>query len=264
MRVLIQSDFDKISIWAANHICQRINNFNPTADKPFVIGLPTGSSPLGVYRELIKLYKEGKISFENVVSFNMDEYVGLEEGHKESYKTFMHENFFQHVNFKPENINIPNGNASDLEAECKRYEDKIKSYGKIHLFMGGVGPDGHIAFNEPGSSLQSRTRLKTLTLDTKIANSRFFDNDISKVPSLALTVGVGTVTDSEEVMILINGHNKAQALQQAIEGNVNHMWTVTALQLHKAAIIVADEEAAAELKYGTVKYFKDIEKENLL
>lgn len=264
MRVLIQPTYAEISKWTAQYIASKINQFAPTADKPFVIGLPTGSSPIGVYKELIKLHKAGELSFANVVSFNMDEYIGLPEGHPESYRSFMEENFFKHVDMKPENINIPNGNAPDLEAECARYEAKIKDYGQIQLFMGGIGPDGHIAFNEPGSSLVSRTRIKTLTQDTIIANSRFFDNDVNQVPKTALTVGVGTIMDAKEVVILVNGHNKARALQQGVEGSVNHMWTISALQMHAKGIIVCDDEAAYELKYGTVKYFKDIEKENLL
>ena len=156
-----------------------------------------------------------------------------------------------------------NGNAPDLEEECRRYEEAIKSYGGIHLFMGGIGSDGHIAFNEPCSSLSSRTRVKTLTTDTIIANSRFFDHDINKVPKTALTVGVGTVMDAEEVMILASGHNKARAVAAAVEGSVSHFWTVSALQMHPKGIIVCDDEATYELKVGTVVYFKDIEKNNL-
>ncbi len=250
-----------MSIWTANYIIGKINAFRPSPENPFVLGLPTGSTPLGTYRELIRLHKEGKISFKNVVTFNMDEYVGLPESHPESYHSFMHNNFFDHIDILPENINILNGNATDLEAECQRYEDKIKKYGGIHLFMGGIGPDGHIAFNEPGSSLTSRTRKKNLTTDTIIANSRFFDNDINKVPKTALTVGVGTVMDAKEVIILVNGHNKARALHHAIEGSVNHMWTVSILQTHPKGIIVCDDAATDELKVGTVNYFKDIEKE---
>ena len=193
----------------------------------------------------------------------MDEYVGIPEDHPQRYHTFMKENLFSHIDVPKENINILNGNASDLEAECRRYEEKITSYGGIHLFLGGIGPDGHIAFNEPGSSLKSRTRVKTLTYDTVVANSRFFDNDVNKVPKTALTVGVGTVTDADEVLIIINGHNKARALQNVVEQGVNHMWTVSVLQLHPKAIIVCDEEATYELKVGTYNYFKDIEKNNL-
>ena len=261
MRVIIRNNYEQMSEWTANYIASKISRFNPSKEHPFVLGLPTGSTPLGTYRELIRLHKEGKVSFKNVVTFNMDEYVGIPEDHPESYHSFMYQNFFNHIDILPENINILNGNAGDLEAECQRYEDKIKSYGGIHLFMGGIGPDGHIAFNEPGSSLNSRTRMKNLTTDTIIANSRFFENDINKVPKTALTVGVGTVMDAQEVLILVNGHNKARALYHAIEGSVNHIWTVSILQTHPKGIIVCDDAATDELKVGTVNYFKDIERE---
>jgi len=260
MRLIIEPDYEKMSKWAANYVAKCINEAKPTAEKPFKLGCPTGSSPLGMYKELIALNKAGKVSFQNVITFNMDEYVNLPEDHPESYHSFMWNNFFSHIDIKKENVNILNGNAKDLEAECARYEEKIKSYGGIDLFMGGIGPDGHIAFNEPGSSLTSRTRVKTLTTDTVIANSRFFDNDINQVPKTALTVGVGTVMDAREVMILANGHGKARALAAAIEGAVSQMCTVSALQLHPKGIIVCDDAACDELTYGTVKYFKDIEK----
>lgn len=263
MRLVIQENYDQISKWAAYYAASKINQFNPSENKPFVLGLPTGSSPLGAYHHLIELNKKGLVSFKNVVTFNMDEYVGLPEDHPESYHSFMWNNFFRYVDINPDNINILNGNAPDLLAECERYEAKIKSYGGIRLFMGGIGPDGHIAFNEPGSSLTSRTRIKTLTTDTIIANSRFFDNDVNKVPKTALTVGVGTVMDAEEVMIIVNGHNKARALSHAVEGSISQMWTISALQLHKKGIIVCDELATYELTVGTYKYFKDIEKDNL-
>ena len=262
MRVIIRPDYDTVSKWAANHIAQKIIDFKPTADKPFVIGLPTGSTPLGTYKELINLYKAGKISFENVVTFNMDEYVGISEDHPESYHCFMWDNFFSHINIKKENVHILNGNAPDLKKECENYEAAIKAAGGIRLFMGGVGCDGHIAFNEPGSSLASRTREMALTQDTIIVNSRFFDHDVNKVPKTALTVGVGTVCDSDEVMILITGHNKAVALKHAVEEGISQMWTVSALQMHENAVIVCDDDATDELKVGTVKYFKDIEKNN--
>ncbi|MCD6113107.1 MAG: glucosamine-6-phosphate deaminase [Bacteroidales bacterium] len=263
MRVIIEPNYNLVSKWAANYVAKKINEFSPDEKNPFVIGLPTGSSPLGMYRELIKLYKSGKISFKNVISFNMDEYVNLAEDHPESYHSFMWNNFFKHIDIKKENVNILNGNAKNLELECFEYEEKIKKAGGINLFLGGIGPDGHIAFNEPGSSLSSRTRIKTLTQDTIIANSRFFDNDISKVPKTALTVGVGTVLDADEVLIIVNGYSKARALQHAIEGGINHMWTISSLQLHPKGIIVCDDKATNELKVGTVNYFKDIESENL-
>ncbi len=263
MRLIIQPDYSTLSKWAAHYVAAKINAAAPTAEKPFVLGCPTGSSPLGMYSELIALYKEGKVSFQNVVTFNMDEYVGLPKEHPESYYSFMWNNFFSHIDIKPENTNILNGCAEDLEAECLRFEDKIKFYGGVDLFMGGIGPDGHIAFNEPGSSLRSRTRLKALTTDTIIANSRFFDNDINQVPKTALTVGVGTILDSKEVMIIVNGHNKARALRHAVEGSISQMWTISALQLHEKGIIVCDDAATEELRVGTYRYFKDIESDNL-
>ena len=263
MRVIIEPSYDLLSQWAANYVAKKINEFDPKESKPFVLGLPTGSSPLGMYKALIELNKAGKVSFRNVVTFNMDEYVNLPEEHPESYHSFMWNNFFSHIDIRKENVNILNGNASDLIAECARYEQKIKDIGGIHLFLGGIGPDGHRAFNEPGSSLSSRTRKKELTTDTIIANSRFFDNDVNKVPKTALTVGVGTVMDAKEVLIMVNGHNKARALQHAIEEPISHMWTVSALQMHQHGIIVCDEAACEELKVGTFNYFKDIEKNNL-
>ena len=175
----------------------------------------------------------------------------------------MWNNFFNHIDINPDNVNILNGNAEDPVKECERYEEKIKSVGGIDLFLGGIGPDGHIAFNEPGSSLTSRTRVKTLTQDTIIANSRFFNNDVNLVPKTALTVGVGTVMDAKSVLIIVNGHNKARALQHGIEGGISQMWTISALQMHKHSIIVCDEAATAELKVQTYKYFKDIEKDNI-
>jgi glucosamine-6-phosphate deaminase len=263
MRVIIEPGYELVSKWAANHVAKRIKEFGPGESKPFVLGLPTGSSPLGMYKELIKLNKAGAVSFKNVVTFNMDEYVNIPQDHPESYHSFMWNNFFGHIDIPKENVNILNGNAGDLEAECANYEKKMKDIGGIHLFVGGIGPDGHIAFNEPSSSLSSRTRMMALTYDTIVANSRFFDNDVTKVPKTALTVGVGTVMDAQEVMIIVNGHGKARALRHAIEGSVNHMWTVSALQMHPNGIIVCDEEATVELKVGTVKYFKDIESANL-
>lgn len=263
MRLIIEPDYQHVSLWAANYVAAKINKARPTSDKPFVLGLPTGSSPMGMYKALIDLNKRGIVSFQHVVTFNMDEYVGLPQNHSESYYSFMWNNFFSHVDVKPENVNILNGNAADLEEECRRYEEKIKSYGGINLFLGGIGPDGHVAFNEPGSSLASRTRIKTLTTDTIIANSRFFDNDVNKVPKTALTVGVGTVLASEEVLIIVNGHNKARALYHAVEGAISQMWTISALQLHEKGIIVCDDAATEELKVGTYRYFKDIEADNL-
>jgi len=259
MRIVIKDTREETGKWTADYIMDKIRAFGPTADKPFVLGLPTGSSPMPVYEEWIRRYKAGEISFKNVVTFNMDEYVNLPEDHSESYHTFMYTNLFNHIDIPAENINILNGNASHLEKECRDYEARIKQFGGIELFLGGIGPDGHIAFNEPGSSLVSRTRVKTLSYDTIQANSRFFDNNMSKVPTQALTVGVGTVMDAKEVVIIITGFVKARAVREVIEGGVSHMWTVSMLQLHEHAIISLDEPATMELQVESVKYFKEIE-----
>ena len=262
MRVVIQEDYQKMCQWAANYIAGKIKAHKE--DRPFVLGLPTGSSPLGVYAELIKKNKAGEISFKNVVTFNMDEYVGLPREHDQSYWYFMWSNFFDHIDIPKDNVNILNGMADDLEAECARYEAKIASYGGIDLFLGGIGVDGHLAFNEPFTSLTSRTGVRLLTTDTRIVNGRFFGNDPEKVPAKALSVGIGTVMDAREVLVLIRGHNKARALAASVEGGVSQKWTCSALQLHKAAIIACDEPACGELTVDTYKYFLDIEKEERL
>ena len=205
MKLIIKNDYEAMCEWAANHIADAINAHKES--RPFVLGLPTGSSPLGVYRRLIEMNKAGKVTFKNVVTFNMDEYVGLPREHDQSYWYFMHDNFFIHIDIPAEKINILNGMAEDPEAECARYEAKIASYGGIDLFLGGSGVDGHIAFNEPFTSLSSRTGVRALTEDTLIVNSRFFGGDPEKVPKTALSVGVGTVCDSKQVLLLISGHN---------------------------------------------------------
>ena len=263
MRLIILNTREDIGKWAAYYTAKKILEFKPTADRPFVLGLPTGSTPMETYKNLIQLYKDGILSFENVVTFNMDEYLGISPEHPQSYHYFMYEYFFNHVNVKKENINILDGLTKDMKKTCHDYEEKIKSYGGIKLFLGGVGEDGHIAFNEPGSSLESRTRDKELTYDTILANSRFFDNDITQVPKVALTVGVGTLLDSEEVLIMADGYKKAAAVHHGVEGGVNHLWTISALQLHRKAIVVIDASAAVELKVKTHNYFKEIEAANL-
>ena len=263
MRIIIKKDTLEVGDWAASYIIDKIKKANPTKEKPFVLGLPTGSSPLPVYKEFVRRHKVGEISFKNVITFNMDEYVGLPENHTESYHYFMFDNLFNHIDIPRENINILNGNAKDLEKECADYESRILKAGGVNLFLGGIGPDGHIAFNEPGSSLASRTRIKTLSYDTILANSRFFDGDMKKVPTQALTVGVGTVMDSKEVLIIITGFNKARALREVVEGGISHMWTVSILQMHQKGIIICDEPATMELQVETVKYFNDIEDVNM-
>ena len=261
MKLIIKNDYEDMCQWAAQHIANAINSH--TGDRPFVLGLPTGSSPLGVYKRLIAMNKAGDITFQNVVTFNMDEYVGLPREHDQSYWYFMHDNFFNHIDIPAENINILNGMAKDLEAECVRYETKIAAYGGIDLFLGGSGVDGHIAFNEPFTSLVSRTGIRALTEDTLIVNSRFFGGDPNKVPKTALSVGVGTVCDAKQVLLLISGHSKARALRHCVEGGVDHAWTISALQLHPDGIVACDEAACGELKVDTYKYFKQIYKDEI-
>ena len=262
MRLIIQDNAQVASRWIAEYIVNRINE-KEAAGGRFVLGLPTGSTPLATYAHLIELYKAGKVSFKNVVTFNMDEYVGLPQEHPESYHSFMWNNFFNHVDINPANVNILNGNAPDLAKECAEYEAKIVAAGGIDLFLGGIGEDGHLAFNEPFSSLNSRTRVKSLTYDTLVVNSRFFDNDVNKVPKLAMTVGVATVLSAKEIVILAFGHKKAVALHNAVEGPYTHTCTASAIQVHPHGMIVCDEAATVELKVGTYRYFKDIEKDNL-
>ena len=264
MRVIIENTPANAAEWAARHVVRRIKEKAAVTDAPFVLGLPTGSTPMGMYRALVRMYEAGEVSFANVVTFNMDEYVGIPENHPESYHTFMRENFFDYVDIPAANINILDGNAPDLARECADYERRIADAGGIDLFVGGVGEDGHIAFNEPFSSLSSRTRVKTLTTDTLIVNSRFFGGDVNAVPKQAMTVGVATILSAREVLIMALGHNKARAVRHGVEGSYNHRWTITAMQTHPAGIIVCDDAAAEELRVSTYRYFKDLERGNLL
>jgi len=258
MKVVIRDNAQEASVWAARYIAAKINEKAARTSEPFVIGLCTGSTPIETYRELARLVKEGKVTFKNVISFNMDEYVGLPESHPESYHSFMHTNLFKFIDEPAENIHILNGNAPDLDAECAAYEKAIVAAGGFDLFLGGIGEDGHIAFNEPYSSLNSRTRVVDLTTDTRIVNSRFFDNDMNKVPKQALSVGVATVTDAKEVILLVMGPKKARALKDCVEGPCSHKCTASALQLHENAWIACDEAAVGELTVNTYRYFKDL------
>lgn len=234
-----------------------MNAFKPTTEKPFVLGLPTGSSPISTYKELIKRHRAGDISFKHIITFNMDEYVGIPSSHAESYHFYMYDKFFNHVDIPKQNINILDGNAPDLEKECLDYVKKISEVGGIQLILGGIGPDGHVAFNEPGSSLSSRTRIKSLCYNTISANSRFFNDNLANLPTKALKMGVGTIMDTKEVLIIIKSFKKARALREVVEGSISHMRTVSMLQMHQKGIIVCDELATMELKVETVKYFKD-------
>ena len=264
MKVIIRQNSAEGSLWAAHYIAARIKEKAARTNDPFVIGLCTGSTPIETYAELIRMVKAGELSFKNVISFNMDEYVGLPVEHPESYHSFMHKYLFDQIDEKPENIHILNGNAPDVEAECAAYEKAIVDAGGFDLFLGGVGEDGHIAFNEPFSSLSSRTRVVTLTQDTREVNARFFDGDFNKVPKQALTVGVATVLSSKEVVILAFGPKKARAIKDAVEGPMSHYCTLSGLQNHPAGTIVCDESSISEVKVSSYRYFKAVEEaENL-
>lgn len=260
MRVVIKKDYEELSRWAADYVVYRINKHKPSPKHLFVLGLPSGSTPLGMFAHLARYYKEGKVSFENVVFFGMGEYVGIGAGDKHGFQYFLWDKFLKYVNIKKEHVYFLNGLTTNFAKECANYEALIKKYGGVDLFIGGVGVDGHIAFNEPYSSLCSRTRAKTLTPSTLKANSRFFDNDVSKVPPLVLTIGIATMMEAEEVMIMACGEQKAEAVKQAIEGNITHAWPISALQQHPHGIIACEETATAKLERETVEYFKEIDK----
>jgi glucosamine-6-phosphate deaminase len=254
MRLIISDK--NVGHLAAFFVKERLLAACPTLEKNFVLGLPTGSTAIDMYKNLIEFYKKKEINFKNVTSFNLDEYVGIPEDHKESYHTFMKMNFFDHVDMDKSKINIPNGNAPDLAKEGRDYEDRIKAAGGIDLFIGGLGENGHVAFNEPHSSLASFTRDKQLDKNTVIANSRFFDNDINKVPKVAMTMGIQTIMNAKEVLLLVTGEKKALALRHLVEGAVSHTWPATALQFHRKLVVITDEAACNELTVKTYRYFK--------
>lgn len=259
MRVIIKPNYNNLAEWVATYITETINKFNPTTEKPFVLGLPTGTTPMGIYNKLIEFHKAGKISFKHVITFNMDEYVGLDKTHKESYYYYMHTHFFKHIDILPENINLLDGTVDNLQLECDNYETKINKVGGINLFLCGVGSDGHLAFNEPGSSLSSNTRVKTLCKETIISNSRFFRQQPNEVPTMALTVGLNTIMKAKEVLVVVNGIHKSLALRQCLEGSVNNTWTISLLQTHNKAIVACDKASTRELKVKTVDYFNELQ-----
>ncbi|WP_298722018.1 glucosamine-6-phosphate deaminase [uncultured Oceanisphaera sp.] len=252
MRLIPFASANQVSRWAAHYLAKRINAFAPDARRPFVLGLPTGSTPLATYHELVALHRAGKLSFRHVVTFNMDEYVGLPPEHPQSYHHFMYQNLFRHLDIKPEHIHIPDGMADDPEAECRRYEAAIRHFGPVHLFMGGVGSNGHIAFNEPMSSFDSRTHISTLSEITRQDNARFFNQDPQQVPTRALTVGLGTLREAEQVMLLVTGQHKAQALQAALEGDVSPLWPISSLRRHKDCLLVCDTDATRDLSASSL------------
>lgn len=247
MRLIVTKN--NLGAWAAHYIKDKMNNAHK---ETFVLGLPTGGTVVDMYANLKQLHKEGELSFKNAVTFNMDEYVGLPKEHPQSYHYYMHSNLFDEVDIKPENVHILNGETADPAAECASYEDAITKAGGIDLFLGGVGRNGHIAFNEPQSDFNSRTRLVDLTPSTIEANARFFDNDLNLVPKQALTVGIGTVTNAKEILFLASGKEKAEAVARLAQDGITPQWPVTVLKQHPQATLLVDVEAASLLD-GTAR-----------
>ena len=242
MKLIITSH--DLGLWAASYICTR---WQRAAKKPFTLGLPTGGTVEGMYAALSGLVHNQKMSFKDIITFNMDEYVGLPPTHEQSYHYYMQHHLFSQVDAKPENIHILDGQAADLTRECEQYEIAIQQAGGIDLFLGGVGRNGHLAFNEPGSAFDSRTRIMELTPNTRKANSRFFGYDISKVPTHALTVGIGTVLDAKELLFLASGESKAEAVARLAQGEITPACPITALKTHPNAALLIDPAAASAL-----------------
>ena len=226
-----------------------------TAKPDAVLGLATGSTPLGVYRELIRRHREEGLSFAHASAFNLDEYVGLPAGHPELYRTFIEREFTSRVDFSPGAVHGPDGLAADLDQAAFDYEVAMAEAGGIDLQVLGIGADGHLAFNMPMSSLTSRTRLKTLTTETREDNARFFDDDIDQVPRHCLTQGLGTIMESRHAIMLGFGKNKAQAIAECVEGPVAARWPASILQMHPHATVVVDEDAASQLRF--TRYYTD-------
>ncbi|MBI5662011.1 MULTISPECIES: glucosamine-6-phosphate deaminase [Ignavibacterium] len=242
MLVIIKENYQEMSTEAAKQVASLVRK------KPdCVIGFATGSTPLGLYKELIRMHKEEGLDFSKVVSFNLDEYVGLPPNHPESYHYFMWENLFKHININPSNVHIPMGMAEDIDAFCEWYEQKIIEHGGIDLQILGIGANGHIAFNEPGSSLGSRTRIKTLDEKTRMDNARFF-NSMDEVPKYAITMGVGTIMEAKRLLLLANGIKKADAIKATVEGPIMAKYPATIVQLHRYATVIIDKEAASKLE----------------
>jgi len=256
LKVIILKDYDEISKRAAKIVADEI------VKKPdMVLSLATGSSPLGLYKELIRLYKQKKLDFSKITTFNLDEYVGLSSDNKNSFYYFLAENFLNHININPKNIHLLKGVPRDFNTYCKSYEKIIKNVGGIDLQILGVGRDGHIAFNEPGSSLGSRTRVKALTEETIEDNARFFKSK-NEVPRFAITMGVGTIIEAKKIILLANGLGKADIIAKSIEGPITAEITASALQMHPNTIIVIDEKAASKLKKRSYyEYVQNMEKE---
>ncbi|MFA5689834.1 MAG: glucosamine-6-phosphate deaminase [Kiritimatiellales bacterium] len=243
MEVIIQKDAETGSRTAAKIVAQLIKK-KPDA----VLGLATGSTPLLLYKELIRMHNKDGLDFSGVRTFNLDEYIGLPADHEQSYYRFMHENFFDHINIAPENIHIPDGMTKDIPAFCAKYEKTIIAAGGIDLQVLGIGSDGHIGFNEPVSSFASRTRMKTLTQQTVADNARFFSGDESQVPKHCITMGIGTIMEARMALMLAFGAGKADAIAATIEGPVAAIMPASILQHHPVAKVFIDDAAAGKLK----------------
>ena len=250
MEVIIKKDKQLGSILGARIMADVIKKKNSA-----VIGLATGSTPLSLYNELVRMHEQEGLSFSRVTSFNLDEYVGLGKEHKCSFISEMHSNLFSRVDIRPDAINIPDGHASDIPDMCANYDEKIRKSGGIDIQLLGIGNDGHLAFNEPGSSLSSRTRLKTLSHETLEANSRFFGS-IDDVPRHVVTMGLGTIMEARVCLLLAFGEDKAEAVYQMVEGAVSATWPGTILQHHPRTIVILDEAAASRLKRK--QYYLDV------
>src|SRR6056297_3073199 len=226
-----------MSIKAAEMVKEQV------VEKPnSVLGLPTGSSPLGMYDQLIAMYKRGEIDFSSVISFNLDEYCGLPTDHPQSYHEFMEKNFFRHVNLKSENTHMPKPDKEEQQNGCEEYEKKIRQVGGIDLQILGIGRNGHIGFNEPGTSFSSRTHVIQLHQDTRLANARFFDS-IDEVPKEAVTMGIKTIMRAQKILLLILGESKREALYQLISSDVDESFPASVLQLHPSVIVLTDKSA---------------------
>lgn len=243
MEIIIKKDAAAGSR-AAARVVARLVHEKPDA----VLGLATGSTPLLLYKELIRMHNEEGLDFSRVTTFNLDEYVGLPADHEQSYHRFMQDNLFSHINVRPENVNIPDGMTKDIPAFCAAYEQKIVDAGGIDLQVLGIGSDGHVGFNEPTSSFASRTRIKTLTRQTVADNARFFGGDESKVPHHCITMGIGTIMDVHMNILLAFGENKADAVAATVEGPVASIMPASILQHHPSAKLFVDESAASRLR----------------
>ena len=241
MLVIVKESYDAMSREAARLVADRLRK------KPnMVLGLATGSTPLGLYRELIRMHRDEGLDFSKVTTFNLDEYVGLPPSHDQSYHYFMRENFFKDINLDVRHIHVPQGMAKDIDAFCAWYEQRMREHGGVDLQVLGIGGNGHIAFNEPGSSLGSRTRIKTLTGTTRMDIARFFKNQ-DEVPRYAITMGVGTIMDARELLLLANKTSKADAVKAAVEGPITAMCPASIIQMHRKAYVFLDSPAASKL-----------------